>query len=67
VEAEPTRRAQALAGWAVAPSARLSHAPRAEEHLLPLMVVAGAASDNRGRRVFSDRVVETRPSAFCIG
>nr|WP_093185793.1 class III extradiol ring-cleavage dioxygenase [Thiocapsa sp. KS1] len=67
VEAEPTRRAQVLAGWADAPSARLSHPPRVEEHLLPLMVVAGAASDDRGRRVFSDRVLETRLSAFCFG
>ena len=66
-EAEPTRRAQALAGWAEAPSARLSHPPRAEEHLLPLMLVAGAAGDDHGRRVFSDRVLETRLSAFCFG
>ncbi len=67
VEAEPTRRAQALAGWADAPSARLSHPPGAEEHLLPLMVVAGAAGDDHGRRVFTDRVLETRLSAFCFG
>jgi aromatic ring-opening dioxygenase catalytic subunit (LigB family) len=67
VEAEPTRSAQALAGWADAPSARLSHPPQAEGHLLPLMVVAGAAGDHHGRRVFSDRVLETRLSAYCFG
>ena len=39
--------ADALTGWAVAPGARVSH-PR-EEHLIPLMVVAGAAGDDAGR------------------
>ncbi|RKT45535.1 DODA-type extradiol aromatic ring-opening family dioxygenase [Thiocapsa rosea] len=60
VEAEPIRRAQALAGWADAPSARLSHPPGGDEHLLPLMAVAGAAGDDHGRRVFTDRVLEPR-------
>lgn len=60
-------RHQALAEWTRAPSARLCHPPRAEEHLLPLMVVAGAAGKDAGRRVFSDRVMETTLSAFCFG
>ncbi len=60
-------RHQALVNWAQAPSARLCHPPRAEEHLLPLMVVAGAAGEDMGRRVFSDRVMETTLSAFCFG
>lgn len=64
VEAEPTERAARLARWDAAPAARLCHPPRAEEHLLPLMVVAGAAADGSGRRVFSDRVLETTLSAF---
>lgn len=38
------QRATKLSGWAGAPGARLSH-PR-EEHLLPLMVIAGAAGDD---------------------
>ena len=42
----------------------LCHPPRAEEHLMPLMVVAGAASEGRGQRVFSDRVLETTLSAY---
>ena len=55
-----------LADWASAsgPAGRLSHPPRAEEHLLPLHVVAGAAGDSVGRRVFSDEVLRTTISAF---
>ena len=50
VGAEPTARDAALARWAQAPGARARH-PR-EEHLLPLMVVAGAAGrGSRARRV----------------
>ncbi|TKD46971.1 DODA-type extradiol aromatic ring-opening family dioxygenase [Azotobacter chroococcum] len=64
VAAEPAQRAALLARWDAAPAARLCHPPRAEEHLLPLMVVAGAAADGSGRRVFSDRVLETTLSAF---
>ena len=64
VEADPATRAQGLAHWDQAPSARLCHPPRAEEHLLPLMVVAGAASEGRGQRVFSARVLETTLSAY---
>lgn len=67
VEAAPDTRWQALTGWAHAPSARQSHPPRAEEHLLPLMVVAGAAQGDAGRKVFSDRVLETTLSAFRFG
>ena len=55
-----------LADWAQAsgPAGRLSHPPRAEEHLLPLHVVAGAAGDSVGRQVFSDEVLRTTISAF---
>ncbi|MBU3738002.1 MAG: dioxygenase [Rhodoferax sp.] len=67
VEGEAGAREQALIQWAQAPSARLCHPPRAEEHLLPLMVVAGAAGGDAGRRVFSDRVMETTLSAFRFG
>ena len=55
-----------LADWAAAsgPAGRLSHPPRAEEHLLPLHVVAGAAGDSRGAKVFTDRVMAVDISAF---
>ncbi|MFZ5484580.1 MAG: DODA-type extradiol aromatic ring-opening family dioxygenase [Pseudomonadota bacterium] len=67
VAARPEARRQALLDWTRAPCAALCHPPGAEEHLLPLMVVAGAAGDDPGRRVFTDRVMETRLSAFAFG
>jgi len=64
----PERNAR-LADWAQAsgPAGRLSHPPRAEEHLLPLHVVAGAAGDSPGARVFTDRVMGVDISAFVFG
>ncbi|MEX1110004.1 MAG: class III extradiol ring-cleavage dioxygenase, partial [Dongiaceae bacterium] len=41
VESAPAERRSALLEWENAPAARLSHPPRAEEHLLPLFVTAG--------------------------
>jgi len=65
VEAEPAIREARLADWSQAPNARDAH-PR-EEHLLPLMVAAGAGSGDPGRRIFSDRVMDTRVSAYRFG
>ena len=67
VEADPHQRDQMLTQWAQAPHARDCHPPRAEEHLLPLMTVAGAAGKDSGRKVYSERVWETRLSAFVFG
>jgi len=67
VESAAQQREQALANWTQAPSARLCHPPRAEEHLLPLMLVAGAAGEDAGQRIFTDRVMETTLSAFRFG
>lgn len=55
-------RAARLRNWDAAPAARGAH-PRAE-HLLPLMVAAGAGGDAAGRRVFGDRVMGSTVSAF---
>jgi len=63
--AEPATRSRLLADWERAPAARASH-PR-EEHLLPLMVAAGAAGADIGRRVFHDRVLGATVSAFAFG
>ena len=63
--AGPEARGAALSGWHAHPDGRPSH-PR-EEHLIPLMVVSGSGGDSPGRRVFSDRVMETTVSAFQFG
>lgn len=54
-----------LAAWEKAPSARRVH-PR-EEHLLPLMVVAGAAGDDRGTLPYSGKVLGKAISAAQFG
>jgi aromatic ring-opening dioxygenase catalytic subunit (LigB family) len=54
-----------LAAWAQAPAARLAH-PR-EEHLLPLMVIAGAAGHEVGTVGFSGHVLGTKVSAYHFG
>jgi aromatic ring-opening dioxygenase catalytic subunit (LigB family) len=65
VGSAPVRREQLLAGWSQAPCARLAH-PR-EEHLLPLMVVAGAAGVDPGVRMFNDRIMGELISAYRFG
>ena len=67
VESAPDTRNQALSHWEEAPEARQCHPPRAEEHLIPLMVVAGAAGQDQGVKAFSDRVMQTTISAFHFG
>lgn len=54
-------RAALLTGWAEAPAGRFSH-PR-EEHLLPMMIAAGA-SDAAGTRIYSEVVTKTALSAY---
>lgn len=59
------RRNASLEQWAKAPHARDCH-PR-EEHLLPLMVVSGAALDDVGRRVYHDSIGGKLASGFAFG
>lgn len=61
----PALRNSALSQWERAPSARIAH-PR-EEHLLPLMVAAGAAHNDSASCVFKDRVMGSTVSAFAFG
>ena len=63
--ADPQHRHDRLAAWKQAPGARMAH-PR-EEHLLPLMVAAGAAGNQQGRKLFQDRVMGATVSAFGFG
>jgi aromatic ring-opening dioxygenase catalytic subunit (LigB family) len=58
-------RNRMLADWAQAPGARLAH-PR-EDHLIPLMVVAGAAGADRGERVFVDHVMAVDMGNYQFG
>ncbi|HEX7476242.1 MAG TPA: class III extradiol ring-cleavage dioxygenase [Polyangiales bacterium] len=58
-------RDRRLVQWAQAPGARLSH-PR-EEHLLPLMVVAGAAGADRGTTTYNGTFMGMRHSGFSFG
>jgi aromatic ring-opening dioxygenase catalytic subunit (LigB family) len=67
VEGEPARRAALLQAWTDAAHARDCHPPRAEEHLIPLMVCAGAAADSAGHKVYSERLLETTISAYRFG
>lgn len=58
-------RAERLLHWTSAPAARFVH-PR-EEHLLPLMVVAGAAAADRGRTAFRGTVLGMPVSGYQFG
>ena len=58
-------RNDALTAWERAPAARASH-PR-EEHLLPLMVAAGAAGTDLGHKVFEGEVLGATVSGFQFG
>ncbi len=61
----PEERARRLTRWAQAPAARQAH-PR-EEHLLPLMVVAGAAGEDRGKVAYSGTLLGLRLTAAHFG
>jgi len=63
--AGPEVRDAELANWSSAPEARNAH-PR-EEHLLPLMVIAGAAGADRGRITYNDTFASARLSAVHFG
>ena len=61
----PGSRSEMLRQWSLAPAARNAH-PRAE-HLLPLMVAAGAAGADLGTKTFSDRIAGAVISGFQFG
>jgi aromatic ring-opening dioxygenase catalytic subunit (LigB family) len=65
VTTSPALRDAGLVGWEQAPGARACH-PRAE-HLLPLMVAAGAAGDDHAIRDYRDVVWGKALSGFRFG
>jgi aromatic ring-opening dioxygenase catalytic subunit (LigB family) len=62
---EAKERDQRLIEWERAPAARQAH-PR-EEHLLPLMVIAGAAGEDRGTVAYNGAFSGLRLSAYHFG
>jgi aromatic ring-opening dioxygenase catalytic subunit (LigB family) len=59
------RRTEKLTHWRDAPGATFCH-PRAE-HLLPMMVAAGAAEGERGIRTYNERLLGKPISGFRFG
>ena len=63
----PAQREQLLSNWLQAPHAQLCHPPGGEEHLIPLLVAAGAGAEDAGQKIYSERVMQTTLSAFRFG
>jgi aromatic ring-opening dioxygenase catalytic subunit (LigB family) len=61
-QSDPVQRNLQLLHWDQAPGARLAH-PR-EDHLLPLMVVAGAAGNSVGGRLFVDEALDVIMASY---
>ncbi len=62
IESPTPTRDELLSDWRTAPFAAYAH-PR-EEHLIPLMVAAGAGGDAAGKRIFSDEPMGAAISAY---
>ncbi|EZQ18121.1 DODA-type extradiol aromatic ring-opening family dioxygenase [Halopseudomonas bauzanensis] len=67
VQSPAAERDQLLRDWAKAPHAHLCHPQGDEEHLMPLLVAAGAGGEEPGQKVYSERVMQTTISAFRFG
>jgi aromatic ring-opening dioxygenase catalytic subunit (LigB family) len=64
-ESDPAARERKLAAWHQAPGARASH-PR-PEHLIPLMIAAGAAGEDLGRVTYNEPLLGKPVSGFQFG
>ena len=64
-QADSSARNKLLVEWQSAPGARMAH-PQ-EDHLLPLMVVAGAAGDDAGRPLFVEHVMKVPMASYEFG
>lgn len=65
ISAPITERTQLLTAWQNAPGARECH-PRSE-HLIPLMVVAGAAEEDIGFAAYRENLIGKQVSGFQFG
>ena len=65
VTRSPSERDAALGDWDKAPAARAAH-PR-EEHLIPLMVIAGAAGSDNGRVAYHGTLLGLEFSGYAFG
>lgn len=64
-QASAEQRNAMLIDWESAPGARLAHP--AEDHLLPLMVAAGAAGSDVGQRLMVDQVLNVAMASYRFG
>jgi aromatic ring-opening dioxygenase catalytic subunit (LigB family) len=64
-QADAKVRNELLIHWENAPGARLAH-PR-EDHLMPLLVAAGAAAEDSGREIFVDHVFKVPMASYEFG
>jgi len=64
-ESRPRARCEALADWEEAPAARAAH-PR-EDHLIPLMVAAGAAGSDPATCIYGEVLPGAAASSFRFG
>jgi aromatic ring-opening dioxygenase catalytic subunit (LigB family) len=62
VESPAAERTALLTAWREAPYAAYCH-PR-DEHLIPLLVAAGAGGDAPGKRIFGDEPMGAALSAY---
>jgi aromatic ring-opening dioxygenase catalytic subunit (LigB family) len=59
---DPNARLEQLRQWEKSPAARLAHPY--EDHLMPLMVVAGAAGNSMGERIILDSVMNVVMASY---
>ena len=65
-KADPAARNSTLAHWDQNPDARACHVPD-HDHLVPLFVAAGAAGEDRGRKIFETDFLGKPYSAYRFG
>lgn len=67
VQSAQDERERLLSDWERAPQAHQCHPVGGEEHLIPLLVAAGAGNDSPGQRIYSEPVMQTMISAYRFG